>query len=406
MAAPPDTGAVEQIESQLKQLVTYGFNSHAAKELIVALRKALGRAEQRLSLEERAEASRQSKAGADAKSNEMKERAARRPATPLAPAKPEMPDVKLDLLGFSSLVRAREGIDVDEELIKKLFRAFDTDGNGEVSAHEYLLYSLTEALAATELRAIDLFKQWDEDASGTIDEKEFAKACLVMGYAVPTAVARKLFRQLDVDRSGGLKYAELGTMLNRRAGSVASKAELMRYTPGGQQANRDNRLGKIVARDRTQYASVRTRALPETAVLDPDLPPQKVMAALGALVAEHGTTIIRLFQDWDEDGNGGIGREEFRRALAGLGYTASKKVVNQLFDSLQADASSALHASDMGTCKRARALGAALDALSSLAVFPNKRKSCSTVYPPPPPRDAPMLLFPTAHELRSLDQLD
>ena len=77
-------------------------------------------------------------------------------------------------------------------------------------------------------------------------------------------------------------------------------------------------------------------------------PPAQVMAQLGELLSRHQQTIIRLFQDWDEDGNGGIGREEFRKALAGLGYTADKKAVNQIFDQLQAETSTALHASDMG----------------------------------------------------------
>ena len=43
-------------------------------------------------------------------------------------------------------------LDVDNELIKKTFAAFDVDGSGTVSCHEYLLYSLCEALGATELR--------------------------------------------------------------------------------------------------------------------------------------------------------------------------------------------------------------------------------------------------------------
>ena len=35
----------------------------------------------------------------------------------------------------------------------------------------------------------------------------------------------------------------------KQPGKEASKAEIMRYTPGGQAANRDSRLGKPSARD-------------------------------------------------------------------------------------------------------------------------------------------------------------
>ena len=204
------------------QLLFNGF------QRIAALRKALSRAEQRMTLEARADAEKEAKGRTDAKQAQMKTLASNRPQPPTEIPKAEIPDVKLDLLGFASLVRAREGVEVDDEVIKKVFKAFDTDGNGTVSAHEYLLYSLSEALSATELRAIDLFKQWDEDNSGTIDEKEFTRACSAMGFAVPSAVASKLFRSLDLDRSGGLKYSELGTMLSRRVGAEASKAELVR----------------------------------------------------------------------------------------------------------------------------------------------------------------------------------
>ena len=304
----PAVGSTEQIDSQLKQLVSFAFNSNASDYLLEALKKTLSRAEQRATLESRAEAQRKHEASHSPAPN-FKQLARPRTPEPVQSTMPLQVDAQLDLLSFSSLVRAREGLDIADDIIKKIFSAFDADGSGTVSAHEYLMYSLSEALASTELRAIDLFKQWDEDASGTIDEKEFCRAVQVLGYAVPSKVASKLFRSLDVDRSGSLKYAELGTILNKRVGAEASKQELLRYTPGGQQANRDNRLGKIVARDSTNYASVRTRALPADAQLDSSsrVP---IMQQLGALLTAHSTTIIRLFQDWDEDGNGGINKME------------------------------------------------------------------------------------------------
>lgn len=92
---------------------------------------------------------------------------------------------------------------------------------------------------------------------------------------------------------------QLGAALTKRIGQESSKAELLRYTPGGQQANRDNRLGKVVARDSTNYASVRVRTLPSAAQLDAssNVP---VMEQLGRHLTENSATIIRLFQDWDE----------------------------------------------------------------------------------------------------------
>ena len=245
-------------------------------------------------------------------------------------------DMNLGPEEFAMLAREREGAGVSDEHIASIFKAFDTDGSGTVSAHEYLLYSLAAALTAMQLRAYDLFKQWDEDNSGKIDEAEFVQACTVLGFAVPSKVAKKLFRELDVDKSGTLEYKELGLALNKRAGQALTKQELLRYTPGGQQANRDNRLGKVVARDSLNYASVRVRALPAEATIDATST-LSVSEQIGMLLTIHSKTLIQLFLDWDEDGNGGINKKEFHRAITGLGYVAPKKAMDALFDKMDTD---------------------------------------------------------------------
>ena len=58
---------------------------------------------------------------------------------------------------------------------------------------------------------------------------------------------------------------------------------------------------------------------------------------MGMLLTIHSKTLISLFLDWDEDGNGGIGKKEFRRALAGLQYDVPKAIINALFDKLDTD---------------------------------------------------------------------
>ena len=330
------------IDQQLRELTAFALAEGAGSYLINALKQSASRAEQKVTLAERERAQRRRdeqrvKQPADLKSM-------RRQQAPKA-ERGDMPlqaDEQIDLLAFATLIREREGVEIEDELITKVFAAFDKDGSGTISAHEYLLYSLVEALGQTQLRAVDLFKAWDEDASGEIDEKEFVKAMDALGYAVPHAVSSRLFRELDVDRSGSLKYAEIGKALSTRVGAEATKAELMRYAPGGQQANRDKRGGSSavggghVARDSTNYASVRTRTLPVGAKLEATsgVP---VMEQLGALLTYHAQTIIRLFQDWDEDGNGGVSKAEFRRALQGLGYDAPAKDIDALFVALQGD---------------------------------------------------------------------
>ena len=59
-----------------------------------------------------------------------------------------------------------------------------------------------------------------------------------------------------------------------------------------------------------------------------------VVEQLGYLLTVYAKTVTDLLRDWDEDGNGGIDKREFRRALIALGYNAPKAVHHDLFDSL------------------------------------------------------------------------
>ena len=83
-------------------------------------------------------------------------------------------------------------------------------------------------------------------------------------------------------------------------GAEASKQELLRYSPGGQQANRDDRLAKPSARDSYSYATVRVRALPATAHLDAESD-LSFAEQLGMLLTLYSKTVTDLLRDWDEE---------------------------------------------------------------------------------------------------------
>ena len=52
----------------------------------------------------------------------------------------------------------------------------DGDGSGQVEQHEFIKFSLRDALTRSSTRVLDLFREWDEDGSGKVDKKEFRKA--------------------------------------------------------------------------------------------------------------------------------------------------------------------------------------------------------------------------------------
>jgi len=96
----------------------------------------------------------------------------------------------------------------------------------------------------------------------------------------------------------------------------------------------------------TSYCVARVHALPEMCELDAHsgVP---IEEQLGLLLTLHHQTVIHLFQDWDTDGNGGIDKKEFRKAVAALHYKAPKAAVDQLFDHLDPGKTGFIEYSDL-----------------------------------------------------------
>ena len=124
-------------------------------------------------------------------------------------------DHKLDFDEFCNLVRDREDGDHTDEELRARFNALDADGSGKVDLHEYVRFSLRDALARSSSRVIDLFKQWDEDGSGEIEKKEFRRAIKAMGFDffADDGEIDMVFDDFDLDKSGAIDYRELNKQL-------------------------------------------------------------------------------------------------------------------------------------------------------------------------------------------------
>ena len=64
-----------------------------------------------------------------------------------------------------------------------------------------------------------------------------------------------------------------------------------------------------------------------------------VIEQLRTVLFENAVRVIDLFRDWDEDGNGGVDKKEFRKAIAALGYDAPRADVEVLFAAFDRDGS-------------------------------------------------------------------
>ena len=239
-------------------------------------------------------------------------------------------DGKLDFNEFCQLVRDREEGEHTEEELKKRFQQLDGDGSGKVDMAEYLQFSLRDALARSSDRVVDLFKKWDEDGSGKIDKREFCHAVRALGFGdISEKDAGAVFDMLDDDKSGSLEYKELNAMLRKGFGSQV-QANLKR----AKDVRSDSRAAKMTRKNMNEnYQSAKLAALPPMVTLDASsgvsIPDQ-----INSILAEHSVKLIDLFREWDEDGDGAISKKEFRKAVAALGYDASKKDMNAAFDAL------------------------------------------------------------------------
>ena len=242
-------------------------------------------------------------------------------------------DRKLDFGEFCNWLRDREEGDFTEAEMRARFDAMDADHNGKVDISEYLTFSLRDALKRAGTRVVDLFRKWDEDKSGTVEKKEFWRAVRAMGFEVDREESDACFDSLDDDGSGKLEYSELNTMLRKDAACNATKANLKRAP---KQADR-SRSAKLTAKGQNlNYVGLRAAALPPMVRLEAS-DHRSVQEQLFDALTKHSVKLIDLFREWDDDGNGGLDKKEFRAAVAALGYDAPSKEVDAIFDSFDVD---------------------------------------------------------------------
>jgi len=238
----------------------------------------------------------------------------------------------LNFSEFCDLVRERElGEHTDQEL-RERFHALDITGNGRVNKHEYLRFSLKDALARSVTRVREIFEAWDVDGNGEVSEQEFRRAVSSLGFAdVETRHIDHVFRELDDDGSGMISYFELDRKLRKFAGIAVHQKHDLRRNAGGR---RGAALATTVKLDRSSGKPI--------AIL------------LSEALSSRGVRVIDLFRDWDEDGSGLIDKDEFFKAMAPLGIDVSREEANDLFDEFDKDLSGEIEFRELNKMLRQR----------------------------------------------------
>lgn len=196
----------------------------------------------------------------------------------------------------------------DQDQLKKDFARRDKDSDGRVTYEEFL--GDREGEQKTEARSA--FFRFDANENGAISEEEFVKR------DVKKLSAGNQFRQLDTDEDKQL-----------------SEDEFMRPKLGSQweQAGRDNFKKFDLNGDQT----LNEREFAITPALKPD--PETMFRGLdtdesGELNAEELTVLLpkqqqvnarRSFSEYDLDGSGGLGLDEYLDREASLAWKKTKR---------------------------------------------------------------------------------
>jgi len=247
-------------------------------------------------------------------------------------------DKKLDFKEFSAMVREREEGIHSEYSLHARFNALDRDGSGKIELHEFIRFSLRDALARARTRVMDLLREWDEDKSGEIDKKEFRLAIQALGFGVlaDRHDIDMIFDLFDLDGSGAISYKEMNKMLRQRAdqmigGAEGKKAAAAEASAQLKRGNKAAAPALSIKIDRNSSKSVQ----------------EQLREALGA----NSANVMQLFREWDESGDGLLSKREFQHAMFAMGFdNVSNKEWRALFDSFDRDRSGTIEYDELLAC--------------------------------------------------------
>lgn len=184
---------------------------------------------------------------------------------------------------------------------------------------EKLVADLKAKLAARKGRVLDMFRLWDADQDGQVSAHEFQKAVKRLNLGFSEDVVQALFNSLDDDGSGQLDFEEISSVLHdtkprrethdRLKASKAKLAKLHQIHAKSLEDAEKNRRGRG------------TEA-------------ENLVADLSAKLAARRVKILDMIKTWDADGNGQVSQDEFRKAIKRMSLAFSDEVIEALFNSL------------------------------------------------------------------------
>ena len=252
-------------------------------------------------------------------------------------------DKQLDFDEYVVFIKQRERGPHSAHELRARFDALDQDGSGKIDLHEFIRFSLRDALARDSARVIDLLREWDGDKNGVIDRKEFCKAIQALGFG---ALADKqdidlVFDEFDVSKDGLVDFNELNKQLRQ---SAAVDAKMLGVH--GSVALRSEQDAQL---KRTGAGRVRKGVGNVASGLDASKAARaaEVLDMLRNLFSSSPEKMMELFREIDESGDGLVSRQEFALACRALSLSLPKKELKMLFQTLDPDGSGSIEYHEM-----------------------------------------------------------
>ena len=216
------------------------------------------------------------------------------------------------------------------------------------------LQQLRSALALNATRIVDLFRAWDTNSDGEIDLQEFRDALKALG--VDESMSKhvdELFSFFDRDGGGTIEYKEMFKMLRAESeGDERFKTQHQKEL----EMSAKNAVGprQVDVKAGKQRMGLDSKLLADIKLDDDgavaggggggeslwdEARGTTVVSVLRRQLASEWTRVREIFKSWDTNGDGVISKQEFIDALRVLGLNASDQALGNLFGSFDADGS-------------------------------------------------------------------
>ena len=187
-----------------------------------------------------------------------------------------------------------------------------------------ILRQISEKVESKSKNLRNVFRDFDEDKSGTVDVIEFRRGLAHLGFEMTNKQYDALLNRVDRDSDGDINYNEFAARL---------KGQDMQM--GG--------IGGLGVQDwQAEAEAIREKTAAETSKemgLGRGSAEVKLVEDIAAKVEGKSKYIRKVFRDFDEDFDGTVNHEEFKKGLEHLGVKLDDKKFNMLLKLVDQDES-------------------------------------------------------------------